>query len=106
MTDTVVVDPAEVLRDLLERRVQSLLSDDPPDNADSTLLHVIRTAAMQYSTRYLRSIMADKAADLLDDRIVEMELEGLDLDEDEGYCDRTMIGLGVRRVPSASTAFT
>lgn len=47
---------------------------------DPAVRDVIRCRSLAYASRYLRSVLADEAADLLDDRIIELGGE-VDLDQ-------------------------
>lgn len=85
-------------------RLGKLFSDDISDDEEDVARQV-RIAALSYSARFLRSIMADRAAGLLEDRVAELELEALELDDHEGCRGQTIIGVGVRPVPSAKHSF-
>jgi hypothetical protein len=68
------------LANLISERAERLLSDDRDklvvDLKDPDVKTIVKCRALAYAARYLRSILADQAADLLDDRIAE--LSGVD----------------------------
>ena len=96
----------EQLKSLLRERVEALLSDNPPQAEAHHVALVVHMSALAYAARYLRSIFADRAANLLEKRIMDMELEEYDLQENEsGSLGRTIIGLGIKHVPSGEHDF-